>query len=306
MRKERFIPYDKESGPPLPIRKDFWKDILPKIKQGVVALEGSPRDESRWRDIYYAAMPEIIDAIYREVIANFKRPVLEQGTQGFFVDFMIQYTEHINQHVREIRERLESELLSKLDADSKQELSPLEASLLSQMFNDDRTFNPASDPFFIYIGTYGYIYEQLLKEKFGPSYSHETLYQALENTFKDFLLGKTATPDILGDVEKTLLYGSEYWEKGNKGGVPFDPNTLDYSYLYLDENNMLRMTPDAINTIHTFLQEKTPTESLSGRTEERGCPVLYAKSRDEIYNFGVREYIAQHKIRQLQERSTTK
>jgi hypothetical protein len=295
MREGKFIPYDSESGPPLPLHKDLWKDLLPNLRKGFVAIEDRDNPNS-WRDTYYAAMPEIIDALYDEVIANFQRPTLEVSGHGFALDF-IQYHKQIDREVATIRERVEEELLATLAETPDKELSPLEASLLSQMFADNRTLVPESGPFFIHIGTYGYIYEKLLREKMGGSFSTEVLYQVLQKNFKSFLIAQTATSDLLLDAERVFLFGADYWENSEKGtGTPFTLETLDYSHLSLDENNVLRVTPEGIEAMHQFVKEKKPIESLAGRTEERGCPVLYARNRDAIYEFGVREYIAQHKI----------
>lgn len=296
MEKSRFVPNDPESGSSLPIRKDFWKDIIPKIKQGIIVLEGSQQNESRWRDIYYATMPEIITAIYSEAIENFKRPTLEKSGHGFPLDFIREYHEQMNKSVETIRERIETELLDNLKESPEKDLTPLEAALLSQTFNDNRTLIPDSGPFFIHIGIYGYIYEQLLKEKMGTAYSADALYETLEKNFSNVLLAQTATSNLLTEAERALLYGQDYWEKATEGGVPFTLKTLNYSHLHLDKNDVLRVTPEGVATIHEFIKEKKPTESLSGRTEERGCPVLYTKNLKDIYDFGVREYIAQHKI----------
>jgi hypothetical protein len=294
MSERKFIPYDPESGPPLPIHKDFWKDILPSLKKGLVTIEDRDNPNS-WRDTYYAAMPEIIDAIYSEVMENFQRPVLEVGGHGFALDFIRQYHEQTDLEVTAIRERVEEELLTTLAETPDKEFSPLEASLLSQMFADNRTLVPDSGPFYIHIGIYGYIYEELLKRKMRESFSAEALYQVLQKNFKNFLIAQTATSDLLLNVERSFLYGGGYWENSEEG-VPFTLDTLNYSYLYLDENNLLRVTPEGIEAIHQFIKEKKPVESLAGRTEERGCPVLYARNRDAIYEFGVQEYVAQHRI----------
>ena len=294
MKEGKFIPYNPESGSPLPIHKDFWKDILPNLRKGFVAIEDRDNPNS-WRDTYYAAMPEIIDAIYSEVIENFQRPTLEVSGHGFALDFIQQYEEQTDQEVTIIRERLEEELLATLTEAPDKELSPLEASLLSQMFADNRRLIPKSGPFYIQIGIYGYIYEQLLRKKMGESFSAEAFYQVLQKNFKDFLIAQTATNDLLSHAERSFLYGADYWENGEKG-VTFTLETLNYSHLYLDKNNILRVTPEGLEAIHQFVKEKKPIESLAGRTEERGCPVLYTRNRDAIYEFGVNEYIAQHKI----------
>lgn len=279
-------PYGKRYKP-LPLRRGFWREYPAKIKEGVVLI---PRNVPEGHDMSNAAQAVLISHIESRLMEHFQRPVLSRSGE-FYAEFNRAYTYAAYVQERRIWEEIGCEVDQSLAEKPDRELTDKEAAYLTLVMFGHPT-PPESMELYMFLPAYARAYEELLREKYGDRYTPALFYKALREHMPKFIL------QIIGmDMVITFLLTMNLATGPIEEGFILKPGTvLDTRLMKLGENDALFLLPKFVDAIHERAREQNYREDQNGRTEDRGCPVLFASKRDEILSFAIEELIAQHAL----------
>lgn len=284
-------PTKAEHKKPLPFRREFRKVLIPLLEKGTVLV--TERRSPEWWDAQNAAQTILINHLHPKIVASFKRPALPEDG-NLYQNFAQMYVKEIDQAEKDawaVFGSSFSEKFARMNKDDLDNLTDAEAAYLTLSQAEDVDSMPSSQELFEYLPRYTEVYEGLLKKKYGENYEPERLYVNLRTKMPQFLLKFIAMDSLL--VEKTNLYGQTELDE-DADLVPSD-FSFNPAVFELTEDDNLVFTRRFVDFVHNSLEKKDVKDS-QGRTEDRGCPVLFAEKgvRDTIINFAIEELISQH------------
>lgn len=274
---------------PLPLRRGFWREFPKKIKEGVVLLaENSPEGE----DIRNAAQSILIGHVESRLMSSFQRPALKGGGE-FYGEFFAVYMELIKADELRIWEEISCELDLAISQQPSRELTVLEAAYLSYMMLKGKQSKepPQSQELYMNLAVFARAYEELLRKKYGEEFSHALFYKALREHMPVFLLRLIGMDSIMSML---LTMNAKPRELVDETLILHPEMKLDLRFMELGEDDSFSFRPRFVEVMCEHVQQHNFTEDSLGRTEDRGCPVLYAPLRDAIISFSIEELIAQH------------
>ncbi len=293
----------------LPRRPEFRKRILDAFKSGTVVVLEPPssrenmitRDEyvAEFTDISNAAQTVLIDHIQKALIERFVRPQIAQDTakEAFYAVFAHDYARYVrdleiaiwNELGEQVREQTEHLTEHELD-----ELPPTVAAYITYVgLGISRP--PSSIELYVYLAKYAESYETLLQQKYGSAYVPELYYEGLQKHIHSFMVKFIGMDSVMSERLTLNLTSPEV-----KSSIQFaealegvDPLNVDH--LELTGAGGLGFKKDYVDRVHAHVRAHTISHDMMGRTETRGCPVLYAKERDRVIAFAINEIIIQHR-----------
>ncbi len=276
---------------PLPFRRRFRTVLLSLFEQGTVIVAETNTPE--WWDAQNAAQTICINHLHPKVIADFSRPVLPD-TGDFYERFSDKYIQEVRKTEtavwREFGKKF-NKRFEDLDSDALDNLSDIEAAYLV-LSRAETAQIPGSEELFGFLARVSEVYETLLKKKFKERYSPSMFYKMLRENMSVFILKFIALDSVI--AEDTFLFAGA--KKQADGSLSVSGFSLNPIVFQLGDNDELLFTKDFTNFVHQEVEGKGKTSDSVGRTEDRGCPVLFAKKevRDGIISFAIEELIAQH------------
>ncbi len=284
----------KERWKPLPLRREFWKKLPKSLNEGIVLI---PEDSNEKDDIGHAAQAILIDYIEDALMKHFERPEIRAG-EDFYEAFSATYVSTIQSLEMQAWQELSEKADKTLQENTGVDLHPREAAYLTLTSLERHEREAVSSvELYILLSLYAEVYETLLKEKYAEAYTPELFYSALRTNMPNFLLRFIALDGVIGGLLAFNAQTQESLDIMTGSGELFPPATKYESRMfYLDGDDTLKFKEVFVDTVHAFAKEKELTADQSGRTFDRGCPVLYAEKRDEILQFAIEELIAQHKL----------
>ena len=274
---------------PLPLRRQFWKEYPKVIRDGAVILPESPAERE---DIRNAAQSVMIEYIERGLMHDFKRPELPDK-DDFYSEFSAIYPDAIQAEEFRQWERAGDAFAQRTKENPAAPLDETSAAYLTLTFMGMEE-PPQSIELYPILAAFGRAYESLLREKYGDQYSDELLYRNLRSQMKPFLLRFIGMDSITSMLlsQNAVTKETQHDTMILHPGAVIEPRLLD-----LGENDSLRFPPEFIDAVHKHIREQGITKDPLGRTEDRGCPVLYSSERDAVVEFAIEELIAQRKER---------
>jgi hypothetical protein len=278
-----------EKFKPLPLRRSFWKEIPPLLKRGVVVV---PEDAAEREDARNAAQAVIIDSIEKELMSTFQRPELP-GKDEFYSEFFTAYDSAVTEQETVIWGNIGKRVEEKT---KKHQAGPLDeesaAYLTLRRLGEEEA--PQSRELYLTLAPIGRAYEERLREKYGEHYSPSLLYDGFRKHMPHFMLRFISMDSVISHLVALNSPTKETRAKDNTEPLISSHTKFDPRVIQLDDHDSLRFAPKFIDLIHSYAREKGITEDMHGRTEDRGCPVLYSSERDAIIKFAIEELIAQH------------
>lgn len=274
---------------PLPLRRGFWREYPDRLKNGVVLWT---KDESRRYDMMSAANSILLSHVQWRLRASFRRPALKAG-RDFYAEFFRAYVEVSYAEECRIWDEIGCEVEQTFSERHVHGFTDKEAAYLTLVGLGQKE-PPQSMELYMFLPSYARAYEELLHEKHGEQYTHEILYQRLREHMPKFLLQVIGTDMVVTFLTTLNLVSMP--PRGPEGFILKPDVPLDLRLMDLDEDDKLFLLPKFIDAIHEQAREKGIKEDQNGRTEDRGCPVLFASERDAIITFAIDELIAQHEL----------
>jgi hypothetical protein len=274
---------------PLPLRRGFWRDLPNKLKEGIVLL---PETVPEIRDTRAAAHAVIIDHMQPRLIQNFVRPLLS-GTKEFYGEFFMAYLKASYRTERRIWEEIAREFDQAIAENPLRELTAQEAAYLTLVAHGYKT-GPQSMELYMNLASYARAYEGLLRDKYGDWFTGATFYKALRAHMPKFLSRLIGLDAVILNLVTINLTPRKH--RRGIGFVLRPSIALDARLLDLGENDSLSFPPKFLHEIHKLAKEVGFKTDLNGRTEDRGCPVLFADEYPKILSFAIEELIAQHQL----------
>ena len=272
---------------PLPLRREFWKKLLPKIQRGEVLAPETPEEVD---DALHTAHAVLIDYLDPILVRDFERPKLPQNAE-FYAAFSEHYFTAVDTQEQALWNRLRNEVAQEERVGAQRDGHVAAYHTLTRL---GLTAPPSGMELYITLAPLGRVYENLLKEKYADAYVPGHFYDALKQHMPNLLLRFISFDPVIGGVLTINLITKETRRKD----VVIDVNAVfDERFFYLDEHDALQIEPALIEKVREHIGEKGIEDDMMQRTKDRGCPVLYAKTRDVIIDFAVDELIAQHKER---------
>lgn len=272
---------------PLPLRRGFWREYFGKIKQGEILTPASV-DEAL--DMSSAAQAVLISHIESRLIQNFKRPALVTG-DDLYAEFNRAYVQMVYGEELRIWEEIGLEVDHALVLEPERSFTDKEAAYLT-LIRLKHKDPPQSIELYMFLPAYAQAYESLLKEKYGERYTSVLFYNALREHMPKFML-----QIISMDMVITFLITWHLLPEVHTEGYLLKPGVvLNSRCMGLSDDDKLFLLPTLIEAIHEHARKKGFKEDQNGRTEDRGCPVLYSSARNAILRFAIEELIAQHQL----------
>jgi len=282
---------------PLPLRREFWKVLPAKLKDGVVLISD---DKAEKEDMRNAAQAVLIDYIEEELMRTFESPILDKQ-KDFYNTFWRVYFEVVQRKEVEAWDNLSTEVDNLLKKSPNAELTVREAAYLTlNMVSRHETMAVSSVELYFFLSMSAQVYETLLKEKYKNSYNDKIFYECLRKNFPKFLSRLIGLDSVIAAVLSTNIQTAESLEHNaatvKEGDLTFETE-YDPNFFYLGDDDSLHINPKLMEEIYKYAKENEISEDMIGRTADRGCPVLYASKRDAIIDFAIEELIEQHKKR---------
>jgi hypothetical protein len=277
---------------PLPLRRGFWRELPKKLKAGVVLLtENTPEGE----DIRTAAQSILISIIESRLMGEFKRPALKPGRE-FYAEFLAVYQDHIQAEEFRIWEELGCEIDQSLAKQPNRDLTEVEAAYLTYTMLRTETVlleqePPQSNELYMNLAVYARAYEELLREKYKGQHTPELLYKALREHMPNFLFRLIGMDSVLSIL---LTMNAIPKELAGEKILLHERTVIEPRFMELGADDSFSFRPKFLEMVCDLARRQNFTEDSLGRTEDRGCPVLYATERDAIIRFSIEELIAQH------------
>jgi len=275
---------------PLPLRRDFWREFPSKIQEGVVILA---RDLPESEDVRNAAQAILITHIQSRLMLSFKRPPLTSGGE-FYTEFFTTYVKAIGEEELRVWKEFCDDVDATLLEDPGRDLTDKEAAYLTYVFLDDSWIPPTSTEYYMNLPVYARAYEELVQEKYGKGYTPEIFYKALRAHMPNFILWLIAMDPV---ILVLLTMNAKPRDLVNQPLILNTDTVLDAKFMCLGEDDdSFFFLPKFVGAIHEHAKQCAFREDHLGRTEDRGCPVLYSFERDAIICFAIEELIAQHRM----------
>jgi hypothetical protein len=257
-----------------------------KIREGTVLLaETLPERE----DVRNAAQAILIDYMQSRLMTSFRRPPLPRK-EAFYAEFFGTYMRLIREEELRIWEEIGREVDTALAGNPLRELTEKEAAYLTiAMLGHPE--GPSSMELYMNLAFYAQGHETLLKEKYGDWYAPGIFYRALRAHMPRFLLRLIGMDSITGIL---LTMNARPRDHIDSGSVIEPDTVIDERLMELGEDDSYGFAPKFVEAVCEHAREQAFTEDAVGRTEDRGCPVLYSGERDAIISFAIEELVAQH------------
>jgi hypothetical protein len=259
------------------------------VRNGTIVL---PDDPAAREDARNAAQAVIIGYIERDLMEHFRRPKLD-SEKSVYPEFCDKYADASREQEFEIWEKIGREVEASTKAHPESPLDERAAAYLTLQFLE-YDGPPRSEELYMSLPLFAEAYEKKLKEKYGDAYAHERLYEGMRKSFPAFLTRYIGMNSIISILATTNLATKETFDKSSpplRPDVIFEPRMLR-----LKDDDSLVFSETFVDIIHEHAQRKNYKEDQVGRTEDRGCPVLFSEERDAILAFSIEEMIAQHKM----------
>ncbi len=271
---------------PLPLRRGFWRDLSKKLREGVVLVaENMPERE----DVRNAAQAVLINHIASRLMKSFNRPALDTGGE-FYTAFFASYMERIRAEELRIWEEFASEMDGALSKPLDRNLTETESAYLTYALLDLGE-PPQSQELYMNLAVHARTYEELLRTKYGEAYSPSRFYDALRTHMPAFLYRLISMDSVMSML---LTMNTKPGHLVEETLILYPETVLDARFFELGADDSFSFRPKFIEVTHEHARAHDFTEDSHGRTEDRGCPVLYASARDAIIRFSIEELIAQH------------
>jgi hypothetical protein len=273
---------------PLPLRRGFWRELPKKIKEGVVLLaEDLPESE----DIRNAAQSILIGYIESRLMESFRRPTLKPGGD-FFQEFFATYMEAIQIEELRVWEEMSCEIDYAISERPDRDLTDKEAAYLTYTMLGYE-IPPQSQELYMNLAVYARVYDELLRGKYGEHYTPTFFYKALREHMPAFLFKLIGMSSVISAL---LTMNAKPRELVDETLILQPHTILESRFMEIGEDNSFFFLPKFVEVVYEHVEEKNFTNDFVGRTEDRGCPVLYASGRNTIIHFSIEELIAQHKL----------
>lgn len=274
---------------PLPLRRGFWREFPKKISEGIVLISENMEEGE---DIRNTAQSVLIDVIGPRLRRTFRRPELDRGKE-FYEEFFLVYRQAIHAEELRIWEEVSSELDISLAERLDRDLTPVEAAYLSYTmlgYEDP----PQSHELYMNMAVFSRAYEELVKEKYGGRYTSSLFYEAMRAHMPSFILRLISMDSATSEI---LTVNAQPRDKESERGLLIlESDTVILAhYMEIGEDNSFSFDPIFVEMVHEHMYRQGIREDGTGRTEDRGCPVLYTSGRDAIIRFAIEEIIEQHK-----------
>ena len=269
----------KEKWKPLPLRRKFWAKLPQRIREGTVLVS---KDEKEKEDIRNAAQSILIDYIEKELLNTFKRPRLDENRE-FYEAFLKGYCPYVEERETEIWEELSKHANNALKENPEKDLSEKEAAYLTLSSLDGHENNAAlSGELYYFLAMHTRVYEDLLKEKHKELYTDEILYSALRDHMPKFLLRFIGLDSVIASLINDNAQTKESRERDLEDEMIPVKGQFEARMFYLTEDDSLRIKSTLIDEVTNQAKEKGIIGDQVGRTEDRGCPVLFASQRHSV------------------------
>jgi hypothetical protein len=150
---------------------------------------------------------------------------------------------------------------------------------------------PQSNELYMNLAVHARAYEELLRKKHGEGYTAALFYRALREHMPNFLfrfIGMDSVTSIL------LTINAMPKEIAGEKAFLHEGTVIESRFMELGEDDSFFFKPRFLDAVCEHARQKDIREDSIGRTEDRGCPVLYSTERDAIIRFSIEELIAQH------------
>jgi hypothetical protein len=271
---------------PLPLRRGFWRELPDKIKGGIVLIA---EDEAEGEDIRNAAQSILISDIAPRLMKDFRRPKLESGKE-FFEAFFYAYAEEVYAEELRIWEEISDEIDRTLAEQPGRDLTGSEAAYLTYSLLGYEE-PPQSFELYMNLAVFARTYEELLRKKYGPEYTAALFYQALREHMPNFLFRLIGMDSVTSAL---LTLNAKPRETAGETLILQPTTRLESRFMELREDDSFSFRPQFVDMIHEHMRSFGIKEDGQGRTEDRGCPVLYASERSAIVRFSIDQLIAEH------------
>lgn len=273
---------------PLPLRRGFWREYPAEFRKGLVL---TPSSVAEGIDMATAAQAVLINHIESRLMRNFKRPTLAREGD-FYAEFNKAYVRMAYAEEHRIWKEIGREVDQAFMLEPEREFTDKEAAYLT-LWRLGVKKPPQSIELYMFLPAFAQAYEELLRKKYAERYTPAIFYKALRTHMAAFLL-RIIGMDMVIIFLLTLNMVSTI---PNAKGFILKPGVvLDSRLMGLKEDDKLFLSSAFVEAIHERAREQNFREDQSGRTEDRGCPVLYSSQRDAIIRFAIEELIAQHEL----------
>lgn len=141
------------------------------------------------------------------------------------------------------------------------------------------------------LAVYARTYEELLREKYGERYTPAIFYRALREHMPRFMFELIAMDSVTSAL---LTINAKPRELADEMLILRPETTLGRRFMGLGEDDSFFFQPKFVEIVREHARAQDIREDYEGRTEDRGCPVLYATERDAILRFAIEELVTQH------------
>jgi len=271
---------------PLPLRRGFWKKLPNKIKEGTVLLA---RDLPEREDVRNAAQSILIGHIASRLISGFNRPALKRGGE-FYGEFFATYMEAIQAEELRIWEEISCEMDRALAERPGRDLTDTQAAYLTYAMLGHQE-PPQSQELYMNLAVFARTYEELLRDKYGEAFAFALFYKALREHMPAFLFRLIGMDSLISVL---LTMNAKPRELVNETLILRPGTVIESRFMDLGEDDSFAFRPKFVEVAHEHAQKNNLRKDFVGRTEDRGCPVLFASGRDAVIRFSIEELIAQH------------
>lgn len=272
----------------MPLRRGFWRELLMRLKEGTVL---TAKDLPEILDISHAAQAILISTIESRLMSSFTRPLPRRGEE-FYAAFSSAYMEGIRAEELRIWEELGDEIDHALSEQSGRDLTGVEAAYLSYtMLGIEEP--PQSYELYINLAAFARAYEELMRKKYGEKFSQPLFYKALREHMPAFLVRLISMDSVISVL---LTMNVKPRDQVEESIILQPETTFDACFMEVRDDDSFSFRPKFVEAICSHAKQYDIREDQLGRTEDRGCPVLYASERDSIIRFSIEELITQHEM----------